>query len=53
MDATDTLVEVLKGEGPRVLATLARTIGDLAVAEDALSEATITALDTWPKNGDP
>ena len=44
MDAADRLVEVLKGEGPRVLATLARTIGDLAVAEDALSEATITAL---------
>ena len=53
MDATDTLVEVLKGEGPRVLATLARTIGDLAVAEDALSEATITALDKWPQTGIP
>src|SRR5215467_11252871 len=53
MDATGTLVEVLKGEGPRVLATLARTIGDLAVAEDALSEATITALDRWSKTGIP
>ena len=53
MDAAETLVEVLKGEGPRVLATLARTIGDLAVAEDALSEATITALDAWPKTGIP
>src|SRR6202050_516056 len=53
MDATGTLVEVLKGEGLRVLATLARTVGDLAVAEDALSEATITALDTWPKTGIP
>src|SRR5580692_5115207 len=53
MDAADTLAEVLKGEGPRVLATLARTIGDLAVAEDALSEATITALDAWPTTGIP
>ena len=53
MDATGTLVEVLKSEGPRVLATLARTIGDLAVAEDALSEATITALDRWPRTGIP
>ena len=53
MDAAGTLAEVLKGEGPRVLATLARTIGDLAVAEDALSEATITALDAWPKMGIP
>src|SRR6202044_1642605 len=53
MDATDTLVEVLRSEGLRVLATLARTIGDLSVAEDALSEATISALDTWPKTGIP
>ena len=36
-----------------MLATLARTIGDLAVAEDALSEATITALDAWPRTGIP
>jgi RNA polymerase sigma factor (sigma-70 family) len=53
MNAADTLVEVLRSEGVRVLATLARTIGDLAVAEDALSEATITALDAWPKTGIP
>src|SRR5487761_1812959 len=53
MDAADMLAEVLKGEGPRVLATLAGTIGDLAVAEDALSEATITALDAWPRTGIP
>jgi predicted RNA polymerase sigma factor len=53
MDAADTLAGVLKGDGPAVLATLARTIGDLAVAEDALSEATITALDTWPATGIP
>ena len=53
MDAAGALAEVLKGEGPRVLATLARTIGDLAVAEDALSEATITALDAWPGTGIP
>ncbi len=53
MDATDTLAEVLRSEGLRVLATLARTVGDLAVAEDALSEATITALDAWPRTGIP
>src|ERR1700678_33804 len=53
MNATDTLVEVLRSEGVRVLATLARTVGDLVVAEDALSEATITALATWPTTGIP
>jgi RNA polymerase sigma factor (sigma-70 family) len=53
MYASDTLVEVLRTEGLRVLATLARTVGDLNVAEDALSEATITALETWPRTGIP
>jgi RNA polymerase sigma factor (sigma-70 family) len=53
MDAADALVDVLRSEGVRVLATLARTVGDLAVAEDALSEATITALDRWPQTGIP
>jgi len=49
----DALVEVLKTEGPRVLATLARRLGDLTVAEDALSEAMIAALAAWPKAGIP
>jgi RNA polymerase sigma factor (sigma-70 family) len=49
----DVLVEVLKAEGPRVLATLARQLGDLTVAEDALSEATITAMEAWPRAGIP
>src|ERR1700749_1940395 len=53
MGAADTLAGVLKGEGPRVRATLAGTIGDLAVAEDALSEPRITALDAWPRPGIP
>lgn len=54
MSATDdALVEVLRAEGPRVLATLARQLGDLTVAEDALSESTIAALDAWPRAGIP
>jgi RNA polymerase sigma-70 factor, ECF subfamily len=44
MDASGALVKVLREEGPRVLATLVRHLGDLPVAEDALSEATIAAL---------
>jgi predicted RNA polymerase sigma factor len=52
-DPAGALAEVLRTEGVRVLATLARTVGDLAVAEDALSEATVTALDTWPRTGIP
>jgi RNA polymerase sigma-70 factor (ECF subfamily) len=49
----DALVGVLKAEGPRVLATLARQLGELTVAEDALSEATIAAIDSWPGAGIP
>jgi RNA polymerase sigma-70 factor (ECF subfamily) len=53
MDASAALVKVLREEGPRVLATLVRHLGDLSVAEDALSEATIVALAAWPGSGIP
>ena len=53
MDASAALVKVLREEGPRVLATLVRQFGDLSVAEDALSEATIAALGAWPGSGIP
>jgi RNA polymerase sigma-70 factor (ECF subfamily) len=53
MDAGDALVEVLREQGPRVLGTLMRQFGNLSVAEDALSEATIAALGAWPGSGIP
>ena len=53
MSATDLLVDVLRTEGPRVLATLARSTGDFAVAEDALSEAAIVAIRAWQRDGIP
>jgi RNA polymerase sigma-70 factor (ECF subfamily) len=53
VDAADALVKVLREEGPRVLGTLVRQFGDLSVAEDALSEATIAALGAWPASGVP
>ena len=53
MSAADILADVLRAEGPRVLATLARSFGDLTVAEDALSEATIAALRAWERDGIP
>ncbi len=37
----------------RLIALLARTSGDLADAEDALSEAFLAALTHWPKTGVP
>jgi RNA polymerase sigma factor (sigma-70 family) len=53
MDAGDALVKVLREESPRVLAALVRQFGELSVAEDALSEATIAALGAWPASGIP
>ena len=53
MDASAALVKVLREEGPRVLAALVRQLGDLPVAEDALSEASIAALGAWPASGIP
>ncbi|MEM9491837.1 MAG: sigma-70 family RNA polymerase sigma factor, partial [Myxococcota bacterium] len=38
---------------PRVLAVLARRVGDFAAAEDAVQEAVIAAATQWPRDGTP
>jgi RNA polymerase sigma-70 factor (ECF subfamily) len=47
------LAEVVRIEGGRVVAVLTRTLGDLALAEDAVQEAVLTALQAWPRSGLP
>lgn len=47
------LVRLVRDEGPRVLATLVRTTGSLEVAEDAVQDAVVRALEVWPRNGVP
>ncbi len=47
------LVELLRDEGPRVLAVLTRTTGSLPVAEDAVQDAVLRALESWPRAGIP
>jgi RNA polymerase sigma-70 factor, ECF subfamily len=37
----------------RAVATLARLIGDLELAEDAISDAYLVALERWPRDGFP
>ena len=37
----------------RTLAILARTLGDVELAEDAVQEAFATALERWPRDGAP
>ncbi len=44
---------VLRIEGGRVLATLIRFTGDIGLAEDALHDAVIVALQRWPVTGAP
>ena len=47
------LARLVREEGPRVLATLVRTAGSLQLAEDAVQDAVLRALDTWPRDGIP
>ncbi len=52
-DARRALERVFRDEHGRVLAVLMRDLGDLDLAEDALQEATTTALTAWPRDGTP
>jgi len=47
------LVRLVRDEGRRVLATLVRHTGDLQLAEDAVQDAAVRALETWPRDGVP
>ncbi len=47
------LARLVRDEGPRVLATLIRTTGSLQLAEDAVQDAVLRALDSWPRDGIP
>uniref|UniRef100_UPI002454AD3C sigma factor n=1 Tax=Nocardia farcinica TaxID=37329 RepID=UPI002454AD3C len=44
---------VYRAEFGRALATVARLVGDIAAAEDAVQEAFAEALLTWPARGTP
>jgi RNA polymerase sigma-70 factor (ECF subfamily) len=52
-DARGALARLVREEGPRVVATLIRLTGDVQIAEDAVQEAAIRALRTWPDSGVP
>ncbi|MCW2800756.1 MAG: polymerase, sigma subunit, family [Aeromicrobium sp.] len=45
--------QIYREEYGRVVASLARRFGDLDIAEDAASEALITAVEKWPTDGIP
>lgn len=49
----DVLTQLVRTERRRVLATLVRTLGSLELAEDAVQEAAVVALEVWPRTGVP
>jgi RNA polymerase sigma-70 factor, ECF subfamily len=52
-ELSSTIETLYRSESGRILATLARLLGDLDVAEEAMHEAFAVALDTWPQTGVP
>jgi RNA polymerase sigma factor (sigma-70 family) len=53
MAAGDAAERLVREEGTRVLATLVRVTGDLGLAQDAVQDAAVRALERWPRDGVP
>lgn len=53
MNSTATIEATFREHHGRILAALIRAIGDFDLAEDALQDACIAAIDTWPRDGIP
>ncbi|TLX62508.1 RNA polymerase subunit sigma-24 [Stutzerimonas nosocomialis] len=51
--AASTVEAIYRQESRRVLATLIRLLGDFDLAEEALHEAFIAAVEQWPRDGLP
>ena len=52
-DAAKAVEAVYRAEAPRVLATLIRLLGSFDRGEEALHDAWLAALDSWPRSGVP
>ena len=53
IDIEAVLNRVAREEWGRVTATLVRDVGDLELAEDAVQDAVVAALEVWPRQGVP
>jgi RNA polymerase sigma factor (sigma-70 family) len=53
MDASESIEALWRMESPQLIATLARRIGAIDVAEDLVAEAFVAALEQWPTAGVP
>ncbi len=52
-DVSGQITEIVRAEHGRVVATLIRRLGDIDLAEDAVADALVTALERWPADGIP
>ena len=52
-DAEDAAAEVFRLERGRAVATLVRMLGDIDLAEEAVQDAFVRALEVWPRDGIP
>src|SRR5215470_20194502 len=52
-DVGEVITRVHREEWARVVATLARRLGDLDIAEEMAAEAFATAVERWPVGGVP
>ena len=52
-DAAEQVARCFRDDAGRTVAALARALGDIELAEDALQEAYVAALERWPRDGFP
>jgi len=52
-EAEDAAAEVFRLERGRAVATLVRMLGDIDLAEEAVQDAFVRALEVWPRDGIP
>src|SRR5262245_28194141 len=52
-DARDRIEAIYRSESRRVLATLIRLLGDFDLAEEAVQDAFVAAVERWPVEGVP
>src|ERR1051326_4740459 len=53
MEAGESLERVYRAEATRIRAALAARTGDVGLAEDAVQDALVEAIEHWPRDGVP
>lgn len=52
-DVAERIARCFRDDAGRAVASLARAVGDVALAEDAVADAYVVALERWPRDGFP